>query len=43
MLNWRSDGMFRREARWMFVLAVITPLVGLVVTILVPWVAQHGR
>jgi len=43
MVHWRSGGIFRREARWMFVLVVVIPLIALVATILVPWVARVLR
>ncbi len=43
MVNWRSHGIFRREARWMFVLTVLIPLLALTATILVPWAARRLR
>jgi hypothetical protein len=41
MVTERPGGIFRREARWMFILAVVIPFVTLVATVLVPWVARR--
>jgi len=33
---------FKREAHWLLVLVVLVPVLGMLLALVIPWLARHG-